>query len=651
MLKNSIKYWELFNNQSISTQTLSLWKQPKINEDLLFSDNKILVVSDGATDKSWKLFSWRTWGEIASDIIVKQSKNTQLSWISLAEDLNKALKDFYQKNNINFINREEKFSGTVVVVRIHWNIIKITQIWDTSFRVNWKDVYKNNKIIDIINSTFRQKFILKFWENYISEAREFILPLLKFQSEFQNNDKEVIFNNEVLDLFIDKLKNWINWNFDIQSILDESKEELTKYFWQDISYGMIDWTNTPSRFIKEYFFYKEDIESLEIFTDWYYSIPESVSISAWESAYEKWESIDPFKYKLYPSTKVNDDRSILITSFSKDYIQEQRENLLEKNYDKLYWVYEVLSETTTDIELKVLSSCLVWFWNQLDNLKDLDLATDITIIDLIKLQKGNIEILHWPYFEVGNKKIVMCSWWMIDFFPAKDITWNIKDVHMITSLRDAWGTSINQRTTVAWRVIWENIRDNIDLESAEEAPFLWIMNGEFYLAISNDKFSYLKQSIQTFLKTKYSPLDPDLTKKFERWFRWLKYVELWDVLQKIVENNRFLAYESKDINDLPWLQDLKRNVKIWNIEDSFYTMFNEEQNTYEFKIFKQFIKFPDGFELPWNRPNRLFLESFNQSPQSNRISNATKINPSGAIKKYTYQIELNVSEIIKFFQK
>lgn len=347
------------------------------------------------------------------------------------------------------------------------------------------------------------------------------------------------------------------------------------------------------------------------------------------------------------SSKSNDDRAVLISTFSeKQNIKTQRESLLSLNYDKLYWVYEVLSENKEVIELRLLENCLVAFPNQAPNLQWLEDAKDITILDLHSLQKAEIKVLCWPNFEKNDKKIVMCSWWMIDFFLPKNLTWENWSVHMLTSLRDAWWTSINQRTTVAWRVVWDDIRYNISLESAEEAPFLWMVDWEFYLAVWNDYFDYLVWSIHSFLETKYDPSNPELKKIFERWFRWVIYEELWKVLQDIVDNNRFVTYKSEDINNLPWLEHLKRSVIIGEKKDIFYTVFNPDQNTYEFKIFKKFIWFPEWFSLPWSRPNRLFLESFNQYPRFNRLSNATKINPSGAIKIFTKIIQEQSSDII-----
>ncbi len=330
-------------------------------------------------------------------------------------------------------------------------------------------------------------------------------------------------------------------------------------------------------------------------------------------------------------------------------VDEQREELLENNYDKLYWVYELISENSDSITISLVKNCLVAFKNQLNNLIGLEKYPSISILDLNALSKGNIETLYWNNVEFWNRKIIMCSWGMMDFFSPGNFSgtsWK-QNLHMITSLRDAWSTSHNQRTTVAGRILWDNIRKNIEIESAEESPFLWMMNWKFHLAIWNNYFEYLKEAVKLFLDTKYDPNNSELKKIFERWFRGLKYEDLWEVLLDIVKNNRFIQYETEELNAIEWLSHINKRVKIDNKEENFYVVFNPVLNTYEFKIIKRFKWFPEWFTIPWNRPNRLFLESYNQYPRLNRIQNANKINPSWAIKVFNEEIVRNIDKILK----
>lgn len=330
-------------------------------------------------------------------------------------------------------------------------------------------------------------------------------------------------------------------------------------------------------------------------------------------------------------------------------LEEQREALLSLNYDKVYSVYELIQENESFIEFECLPMCLVAFENQISKLQWLEQAPDITIIDLKALTEWYIKVLSGPSLPKFLRKIVMCSGGMIDFFVWTNKNWE-KNIHMLTSLRDAnAGTSLNQRTTVAGRCVWENIRNNIEIETAEESPFLWKINDQFYLAIWNNNFDYLKASIRSYLENKYNPSNPELKKMFERWLRWLKYEDLWKILEEILQYNRFVQYSYKELNNLSSLKHIIKRIKIWNYEDSFYVIYNDKLNTYEFKLIKQFESFPEGFKLVGNRPNRLFLESLNQYPRFNRIQNATKINPSWAIKKFTEYISWTTWELLEEF--
>ncbi|MES0882576.1 hypothetical protein [Roseibium sp. SCP14] len=61
-----------------------------------------------------------------------------------------------------------------------------------------------------------------------------------------------------------------------------------------------------------------EVETLEFFTDGYFDIPEGVSVSAWEKAFDASEAIDFHKTKSFPSVKGStskefaDDRSVIV---------------------------------------------------------------------------------------------------------------------------------------------------------------------------------------------------------------------------------------------------------------------------------------------------------------------------------------------------
>jgi hypothetical protein len=67
---------------------------------------------------------------------------------------------------------------------------------------------------------------------------------------------------------------------------------------------------------------KASIKSLELFTDGYFSLPDEVTVAAWEKEFTRIESSDPSKNNSCPaikgstSTEFSDDRSVLIVQYS-----------------------------------------------------------------------------------------------------------------------------------------------------------------------------------------------------------------------------------------------------------------------------------------------------------------------------------------------
>lgn len=333
---------------------------------------------------------------------------------------------------------------------------------------------------------------------------------------------------------------------------------------------------------------------------------------------------------------------------------EQKNTILELNPDRVFWIYETVTNSWNNIELKLQDDLLVCFENQIENIDWLKNMDDLCILDLKEFSKWRIKFLHWNK-ELNIDNLSMASWWVIEFFEAKNkwkIDWKVKNnIHIITTLRDWWSTSENQRTTTAWRLIWEDISEEIEREHTEEAPFLVKKNWEYYLSISssnNENINILFSAIENFLEYKYNPEDKEKADLFEKSFTWIKYKDLKNILLKIVRNNRVTHYSYDEINDISGMEELKKEVTIWWKKWTYYWFYNENLRTWEFKSMRKFNKFPDWVEWLWKlwRPTRFFFESFNQSPRFTRIENAADKNPANAIKIIVNHMKENSEEII-----
>lgn len=254
-------------------ETFSEGKNPPKNEDFTGHTETTLVLSDGATDKSGQTFEGHTGGELAAQLVVETCLASESYGMDLVNEINEALRAMYERINPNALTDSSyRFAATLVAAKVIGDEIIITQLGDSSFRVNGTDAYTNNKVVDTLTANARKQYIEMTGD--IAGSRDFIMPLLKAQHVYQNNNDS------------------------------------------PLGYGVIDGTPVPSKFVKTYMFKRSDVTTLELVSDGYYgAFPEEISVSAYETLHETIEQTDPHKYGQFASTKMNDDRTVVIARF------------------------------------------------------------------------------------------------------------------------------------------------------------------------------------------------------------------------------------------------------------------------------------------------------------------------------------------------
>jgi serine/threonine protein phosphatase PrpC len=257
----------------VKVQFFSKGKVKNKNEDYFDYNKTCFVIADGTTDKSGKKYNGKTGGEIISKIIVKECLSTNINGIKLVNHLNNKIKKLYKKLNISKEVQDAKFRFACgfICVRIIKNKVLITYLGDLGYRINGSEIYQEKKQIDIKNSKARSRYIIK--TNDTKGNRNHKIPLLLKQFEYQNNFKE------------------------------------------PLGYGVIDGTDTPTKFVKTFEYELKTIHTIELFSDGYFDIPQEISIKSWEKTFKKVEKEDPDKWKKYKSTKSKDDRTIAIIQF------------------------------------------------------------------------------------------------------------------------------------------------------------------------------------------------------------------------------------------------------------------------------------------------------------------------------------------------
>lgn len=270
------------SDQYFSLKSFTAGKAPDRNEDAFGFNASTIVLADGATDKTTITYgqaaendTYKTGGEIAADIAIRTTLASNLNGEELAHSITKAMQQYYAKHTPQALQDSAyRFASVLVVARVIDSQLIVTQIGDVAFRVNGHDEYTNDKEIDEINANIRKKYAEETGDTLGS--REHILPRLKNQHRLQNNNKD------------------------------------------PLGYGALDGSPIPDKFIRTFSFPLTDIRTLEIATDGYFGVfPKEATIEAYEKLHAHIEAVDPYKIGEFASTKVSDDRTVLIATFKQ----------------------------------------------------------------------------------------------------------------------------------------------------------------------------------------------------------------------------------------------------------------------------------------------------------------------------------------------
>jgi len=260
---------------AFTLQSFTQGKSLERNEDAFGYNDTSIVLSDGATDKTGARYEQdtKTGGEVASRLVVEEALSTNLNGQELVDAVTERFRQYYQQYAPEaVVDPTRRFAATMVVARIVGLELVVTQVGDSSFRINGVDEFTNDKQIDKINSGLRAGYIKRTGD--VPGGRKHILPRLQKQYKLQNNPDD------------------------------------------ELGYGAIDGSSVPAKFVKTFSFPLTDVRTLEVVTDGYFgAFPREVSIEAYEKLYEHIQQVDPHKIGEFASTKPDDDRTVLIAKF------------------------------------------------------------------------------------------------------------------------------------------------------------------------------------------------------------------------------------------------------------------------------------------------------------------------------------------------
>jgi len=272
------------------------------NEDVTIATNEVLVLADGATDKTGITYpSGKSGGRELADIASEVAARSDKSGYELADEITKAVQAFYEVNNPDALNDPSKRAATTLVVaKVQGDKTRLTQVGDSNIRITFKDgtrqVFTNDKLIDEENARMRSQHIQSELHRFNEErGRE---PSEEERSAIVAGGRGVI-------------QQRLNEQYKMQNNADD----------RAYGYGTIDGMTipreftdgSPTYFVKEYVFDSESIDTIELVSDGFYgAFPDTASQAEYAALHERLHSEDPDKYLTYLSTKPNDDAAVLI---------------------------------------------------------------------------------------------------------------------------------------------------------------------------------------------------------------------------------------------------------------------------------------------------------------------------------------------------
>jgi hypothetical protein len=241
------------------------------NEDAAVVTSTAIVVADGATAKHIEGESVApiSAGNVAR-IVAETASASSLNGAELVAHLNAVVAHFANKSfEGTGAAVYQSSSCTLACVRLCGDTLMITTVGDTSVRVNGPNgtTYCQRTAIDDLTTAARAHYVALTGD--INGSRDFIMPLLRMQSAYKNNETH------------------------------------------PLGYGVIDGTCTPDKFIRTVTSPLASVESVEVFTDGYAKLPDGLTVAHWERAFAEMIGEDPERCLTFPSTKSMDDRTVV----------------------------------------------------------------------------------------------------------------------------------------------------------------------------------------------------------------------------------------------------------------------------------------------------------------------------------------------------
>lgn len=278
-------------NMQVEASTIGKHKEhPELNEDTFVATPTTFAVIDGSAPRLPLKWAGHSSAQFATIVLKEVLETTPptLNGVELVAAMTKSLNeaiDCIGAGEIVKDTPEARPAALFTAARIDEQKLMITAVGDITCRINGKVVHHN----PILTEELMIKKRIAAMKQAVKED-----PNLS-EEELKKLGKA--------------------------AIEDDLKTQVRNYFNNGNNYlglGIVDGNPVPDKFVKTYEFDLSDVDTLELFSDGYYSVPPEPSIDAFEEAFFTSEQEDPLRWDKYRAVKVpnaqqySDDRTILI---------------------------------------------------------------------------------------------------------------------------------------------------------------------------------------------------------------------------------------------------------------------------------------------------------------------------------------------------
>jgi hypothetical protein len=316
---------------------------PLANEDrLVILPGQAYAVIDGVTDRLGTRYDEMLSGQYAA-VIVKGALEHMLSaphapreGLSIVRALTERLAKAYQDHGIAEAaqnDRNLRLSAALALVLIRQETVDIVLVGDSGVRINGGRVLQMEKDLDLITSTLRREAWPVIGEKtQDAVAQEQMSRRITWHGTRQPLDAlSALFTADDL-LRIEERAIAANTaalphvpRGDIENLVQGGIVNAQGGYQNDAStclgYACLDGFEVPENLIRIERLRRDEVHTIEIFSDGYFKPGEAFGVAAWEKAFAEVEREDPAKVALYPSPKGSigstwaDDRTYLGVRF------------------------------------------------------------------------------------------------------------------------------------------------------------------------------------------------------------------------------------------------------------------------------------------------------------------------------------------------